>query len=150
MTHPLAILAVSALVATGTGRTTNGAKEPDPAPGAMKLLPGYQHTKDPGDDPLSGNIWKERGLDIYYDIGGGGSATATRKAKALWYKEQVINGRVVQLALAVFPNKNRELYVSVPEGSDRFANFHTRVQSDEDVADMLLIVLTYTPAGKLE
>jgi len=148
MTHPLAMLAVSVVVAAGAGQKTSDVRELDPVPGAMKLLPGYRHTKDPGDVQLTGNIWKERGLDIYYDIGGGGSTTATRKAKALWYKEQVVNGRVVQLALAVFPSKSRELFVSVPEGSDRFANFHAKVQSEEDVAEMLLMVLTYTPAGK--
>ena len=148
MTHPLTLLAVSVLVAASPGRTPSGIAEPDPVPGAMKLLPGYKHTKDPDNAQLTGNVWKERGLDIYYDIGAVGSVAATRKAKALWYKEQVVNGRVVQLALTVFPNKNRELFISVSEGSDRFANFHAKVQSEEDVADMLLMVLTYTPAGK--
>ena len=148
MNHPLTLLAVSVLVAASSGLTPSRATEPDPVPGAMKLLPGYKHTKDPGDADPTGNIWKERGLDIYYDIGGGGSATAARKAKALWYREEVVNGRVVQFALVEFPSKKRELYISVPEGSDRFANFHAKVRSEEDVADMLLMVLTYTPPEK--
>ena len=118
------------------------AQEPA-TPGGLKLLPGYQHEKLKGIDTRVGKISKGDGLTFQYDIGrsAGNAAKAQDKASLLWHKEQDVNGRSVQLAFT----KDRMLFVTFPE---TFANFVGKAKSDEDLADMLLMVLTYAPEAK--
>jgi hypothetical protein len=115
----------------------------DPAPGGMKLLSGYQHQKLQGIDTHVGKVWKDGGLSIQYDIGklAGNYAKAQAKDEPLWHKEQVIGGRTLHLALA----KDKKFYVTLPEWN---ANFWGQVKTEEDIADILLMVLTYSPAEK--
>jgi hypothetical protein len=115
----------------------------DPTPGGIKLLPGYKHETQRGIDTSVGKVWKENGLTIYYDIGwlAGNYAKSMEKVNILWYKEQVVGGRSVQFALT----KDRMLYVTFAEVS---ANFYGRVQSEEDITDMLLMIFTYAPPEK--
>jgi hypothetical protein len=124
----------------------SGARADEPAgstPGDIKLLPGYKHAKLQGIDTRVGKTWKDGGLTIQYDIGrlAGNHVKAQEKDKGLWYKEQVLAGHPVQLALT----KDRTLYVTFPEAT---ANFYGRARSDEEMADMLLMVLTYMPPAK--
>ena len=121
------------------------AQPADPAPGGIRLLPGYRHHTGMGIDSHVGRLWKENGLSIGYDIGvlAGNYTEYEAKVKAVWFKEQVIGGRSVQLALT----SDQMLYVTFPEVR---ANFFGRVQSEEDVTDMLLMVLTYAPTEKLK
>jgi hypothetical protein len=109
-----------------------------PTPGGIKLLPGYQHQKLQGIDTRVGKIWKEGGFTVEYDIGklAGNAVKGQEKSTLLWRKDQVVDGREVEVALT----KDRVLYVTFPQGS---ANFFGKVKSDEDMADMLLMVLTY-------
>src|SRR6188768_1256004 len=113
------------------------------APGGMKLLTGYKHQKLRGIDTLVGKISKEGGLSIQYDIGrlAGNYAKSQAKEEPLWHKEQVIGGRPVQLTFA----KNKTLYVTLPEAN---ANFYATAKSEEDIADILLMVLSYAPEEK--
>jgi len=106
-------------------------------------LPEYKHEKEIGKDTRVGKIWKEEGVIFRYDIGrGAGNAVkAQEKENILWSKEQIIDGRPVQLALT----KDRMLFVTFPEAT---ANFYGKAKSDEDVVDMLLMVLTYAPPAK--
>lgn len=115
------------------------AQQPAP-PGGIKLLPGYQHKKLQGIDTRVGRIWKEGGLAIDYDIGrlAGNAAKSQDQASLRWSKEQVVDGRAVQFAFT----KDRKLFVTFPQS---FANFSASVRSEEDLADMLLMVLTYVP-----
>lgn len=73
----------------------------------------------------------------------GNQVKAQTKDTILWSKEQVLDGRAVQLALT----KDRMLYLTFPETA---ANFYGKATSEEDIADMLLTVLTYAPPAKLK
>jgi hypothetical protein len=117
----------------------------DPAvPGGIKLLPGYAHQKLKGIDSRVGRISKNGGVRFQYDLGGLGWGNLVNnvlkdKDNLLWSREQVIDGRIVQLAMT----KDRTLNVTFPETR---ANFYGTARSEEDVADMLLMVLSYAPA----
>jgi RNA polymerase sigma factor (sigma-70 family) len=112
----------------------------DPTPGDIKLLPGYRHRKLQGKDTRVGKIWKEGGLTFNYDIGSLAGKLDKRDLKDsfLWYKEQDLAGRSVRLALM----KDKMLYVTFPEKS---ANFFGKPTSEEQIVDMLLMALTFTP-----
>lgn len=134
-----------ALVAVGIfAMASVFADEPaDSAPGGIKLLSGYKHQVLQGIDTRVGKVWKEGGLSIQYDIGklAGNYAKAQGKDEPLWHKEQVIGGRTVHLTLA----KDKKFYVTLPQGN---ANFWGQVKTEEDIADILLMVLTYAPDEK--
>lgn len=119
------------------------ADEPATTPDGLKLLPEYKHEKEKGKDTHVGKYWKEGGVAFRYDIGrlAGNAVKAQEKDNLLWYKEQVVDGRPVQLALT----KDRTLYVTFPQTS---ANFNGKVKSDEEIVDMLLMVLTYAPPAQ--
>ncbi|MFN0016759.1 MAG: hypothetical protein ACKVP0_00785 [Pirellulaceae bacterium] len=121
------------------------AEPPDAAPGGMKLLTGYKHKRLQGKDTRVGEISKEGGLSIHYDIGRlpGNYAKSQAKEETLWHKELVIGGRQVQLTFA----KNKTLYVTMPESN---ANFYATAKSEEDIADILLMVLSYSPTEKAD
>ena len=63
---------------------------------------------------------------------------ALKADKVLWRKEQKLGGRRVVSALA----KDRTLYVTFFDDS---ANFNGKVNTDEELADFLLMVLTNAP-----
>ncbi|HEV2912396.1 MAG TPA: hypothetical protein VGX92_03675 [Pyrinomonadaceae bacterium] len=133
------LLAVSILLLPSMFFAT--ATQTDPAPGGIKLLPGYQHKTLQGIDTRVGKIWKEGGLEIKYDIGSLAGDYANPKYFSkdfLWYKEQFVGGRKVRCALF----KSNTLVISFPDSS---ANFMAGVKSQEDIAEMLLMILTYQP-----
>ena len=113
------------------------------APGGMKLLTGYRHQSLQGIDTRVGKIWKKDGLTIHYDIGllAGNYAKSQAKEAPVWHKEQVLGGRSVHLTFA----KNKTLFVTLQEEN---ANFYAAVKSEEDTADVLLMVLSYSPTEK--
>ncbi|MCE9528602.1 MAG: hypothetical protein K8R36_21365 [Planctomycetales bacterium] len=113
------------------------------APGGMKLMSGYRHKRLQGKDTRVGEISKEGGLSIKYDIGrlAGNYAKSRAKEETLWRKEQVLGGRPVHLAFA----KDRTLYITLPEAN---ANFYATTKSEEEIADILLMVLSYSPTEK--
>ncbi len=115
---------------------------PQALPGGIQLLPGYKHEKLKGIDTRVGKIWKDGGLSFSYDIGkgAGNQAKGQDKKNVLWFKEQVVAGHAVQLALT----KDQTLYVSFPQ---THANFYGQVKTSADLADLLLMVLTYAPAA---
>ena len=138
--------AIVALVVGSLSLALRAANGDDPPPGSIKLLDGYKHQKLQGIDTRVGKIWKENGISIQYDIGrmSGNYAKQQREYQAdqlLWAKEQTIKEARVELVL----KKDRELYVSFPEHS---ANFYGKVQTEEDLVEALLMVLTYLPAEK--
>ena len=125
------------------------AQEGRPAPGAIKLLPGYVHEPKQGFDSIVGTISKKGGLEINYDIGRvakpGGLALGgdfsdrpklTPKETLQWYKEQVVQGQEVHLAYG----KDNLLQVSYPAHG---VNFSAKVTKPEDLADALLIILSF-------
>ena len=110
-------------------------------PGSIRLLPNYKHKRERGIDTSVGSIWKDKGASIKYDIGRlAGNYAQSQKAQGqyYWYKEQVLNGSTVQLLFT----KDRTLYVTFPKHT---ANFYGKLQSDEDLADILLMLATFSP-----
>ncbi len=93
----------------------------------MRLLPGYKHQPLQGIDSIVGEIKKEDGLRIMYEIGGvvkpgaprfGGSFSdrpkLAPKDQVRWYLEQTVNGQPVHLA----HRKDNVLLVSFPKNGD--------------------------------
>ncbi len=107
---------------------------------AMKLLPGYQIEERTGIDAIEGAIAKRDGLTIRFDIGKFRTNVASLqdKERLRWYKEHEANGRPVHLALA----KDGTLYITFPYFA---ANFQARVANETEMAEVLLMVLTYSP-----
>jgi hypothetical protein len=128
VTPVLALLAISAFATYGS----------DPPPGSIKLLSGYKHKTEQGIDTRVGRIWKEDGLTIEYDIGfsAGHYAKPGELDKYSWYKEQVIGKQSLRCALT----RDSLLIVTFPDAS---ANFFAKVKRQEDIAEVLLMVLTY-------
>lgn len=118
------------------------AQGPDKPPGSIKLLPGYTHQRLRGIDTQVGKISRKDGLTIQYDIGVlAGNYAEKQKEEAAWFKEQVINGQAVQVAFM----KDKQLTVTFTNGP---ANFFVTIKSEEDMADVLLMLSTYTPDKK--
>ena len=117
--------------------------------GGLQLLSGYQHVPLQGIDSAVGEIKKEGGLRIMYEIGRvskpgspqmGGDfrdrAKLMPKEMLQWYREQTVNDQPVHLALS----KDKVLLASFPKVG---MNFTTKVESSEDLVDALLMILTY-------
>ena len=127
--------------------------------GGIRLLPGYKHEKLKGIDSIVGRIVKQNGLTIQYEIGGipegrlrfGGSFTdrpkLTPKKQLKWYREQMVKGQPVHIAYL----KNNTLLVSYPKSIPKKGiNFYAKVNSTEEMVDVLLMLLTFpeAPLGK--
>jgi hypothetical protein len=104
---------------------------------------------------LDGQMASANGrLIVNYDIGGNAGTRMSDQrisaCKCIWYKEQVIHGHLARIGL-VETKAGRELAVTIFDTVQRFgwkypANFWATVQGDEDVADTLLIALSYEVA----
>lgn len=118
--------------------------------GGMRLLPGYKHQPLQGIDSIVGEIEKEGGLRITYEIGGvvkpgeprfGGSFSdrpkLTPKDQVRWYVEQSVGGQPVHLAY----RKDNVLMASFPK---KGMNFAVTVRSADEMAEALLMILTYS------
>lgn len=109
-------------------------------PGNIKLLPGYTHTSvRPIDSAYAGRIWKPHGLVIGYDIGMAAGHYETSlgwTSRAEWKLDQVMNGKRV---VCIF-TKSHELLIAFP---DDLANFTAKIRTKRDLAEMMLMVLTY-------
>ena len=120
--------------------------------GGLRLLPGYSHIPLQGFDSIVGRIEKKDGLRISYEIGAvvkpgeprfGGSFSDRPKLtpadKIHWYREQKVNGVIAHLA----HRKDDILLVSFPE---KGMNMSVKVSSSAEMAEALLIILTYPGA----
>lgn len=121
----------------------------DDPPGKLALLPGYKHEPLQGIDSIVGRISKPKGLVIQYEIGrvvkpgaprlGGdftNQAKAIPMAELKWFKEQRIGEQAVNVALS----KQDVLFVTYPDSG---VNFTVTVKTPEELADALLMLLTY-------
>lgn len=130
--------------------------------GGLRLLDGYQYKRSNTVDTINGVIYREGGLSIEFESGisEGYAADPKERAKYIWYREQVVGGHKVMLALtrpgmgaAWKPEKPRGsppgniLIVTFPGsfGPLDAANFYAEVLNEQEVADTLLMVLTFDP-----
>jgi hypothetical protein len=125
----------------------------------ISLLPGYTHAPLQGIDSIVGKITKKDGLEIMYEIGrvpaAGGlrlggdysnRAAAVPEQNRLWLKEQTIGGRKFSIAY----DKDHRLTISTANDKQG-VNFSTVAKSEEELADVLLMVLSFGEAkGKEE
>ncbi len=117
----------------------------NPPPGNIRLLEGYVHTPRLGIDSTIGDIGKNGGLLIRYDIGemsGFYTDYCNIQNACQWSKKQIIKGREVRIALTA---ENR-IIATFPED---YANFFADTNSPEDVTDFLLMILTYKVSESL-
>lgn len=129
------------VVAIALLATSVSTAQKEVTPGLIKLLLGYRHERLQGIDSLVGKIWKDRGVDIRYDIGELAGNYAECKScewtkGEVWRKKQIVNGQQVIL---VFTSSKRFLVV-FPQSK---ANFYATISKEEDMADMLLMLLTF-------
>ncbi|QDU93603.1 hypothetical protein [Lignipirellula cremea] len=118
-------------------------------PGGLQVLEGYVHEPLQGIDSVVGKISKKDGLEIFYEIGSiprpGGPAFGGQfsdrpqrmpKDQLRWYRETTVHGQPVHLA----HGKNDALLVSFPLQG---INFSTTVRTPDEMAQALLMILTY-------
>jgi len=128
--------------------------------GNIKLLDGYKYKRSHTFDTINGAIYKDGGLRIEFESGinEGYAADPKEQRTYVWFREQEINGHKVFLALTRpgvgtrwRPEKSRGsdriLMVTFPGklGPMQAANFYAEVMDEKEVADMLLMVLTFDP-----
>ena len=142
----LAALTLGVTAPAATGQT------PLPAGHEIKLLPGFAHEPRRGIDSIVGLLAKKDGLQINFEMGGGVLPGAPRfggsyvnqalrlpGADRLWLKEQAVGGRTFHVAYG----KDHLLIISSASAKTG-VNFHAVAKTPEDVADVLLMVLTLT------
>lgn len=115
------------------------APTPEPPPGDIEMLDGYTHVPGRGIDSRVGEISKSGGMAIRYDIGmmaGFFAGRCLSSGDCQWYKGQTVNGREVLLSLT----KDGKITATFRK---EYANFSAQTKSPEDVADFLIMVLTY-------
>lgn len=106
----------------------------------MKLPPEYAIKETTGIDAIEGTISKKNGIKIFYDIGKSPRNIASRqKQKFQWCKSHIANGWLVQIAL----DRTNRLFITFP---DFGANFQATIAGNSDLAEVMLIVLTYSPS----
>ncbi len=131
--------------------------------GGIRLLDGYKIKTGMAIDAAAWTIYKEGGLIIEFEAGmnEGLWADPKNKNKYEWHREQIVNGHKVLLALikpgqkTVWEPSNPRsqepghiLLVTFPLGGqpDNTANFKAEILNTEEMADMLLMVLTFDPS----
>jgi|HubBroStandDraft_6_1064221.scaffolds.fasta_scaffold02825_3 hypothetical protein len=106
----------------------------------VQLLTGYKLQIGSGTDTWGGTIWKVGGLKIEWDSGlhVGVAADLVDKKDVAWQEEQVVNGQQV---ICVYTTSN-DLIVSFPR---LVTNFQGHIERQQDLAEMLLMILTFEP-----
>lgn len=167
--HFVLLLAGGMILATGLLAASRILQAPeeqpvtDAPPGNLRLLEGYRHEAGRGRDTRVGRIAKEGGPTFRYDIGhlAGPRVRNVRQADLVWQRHQRIFGREVLVAQSLHgqaivsilrPDQAGEpgdrTIAEQVEASMRYpANFFGRVESTEQLADLLLMALTYAPEG---
>jgi hypothetical protein len=123
-------------------------------PAGMVLLPGYKHeTVATPRDSRQGRIWKESGLEIIYQYSGmAGGRISGYDLTPLWSKELTADkGTRIEIQLST----DRRLivrFVRAPNAQERLrsgdfpAYFSAQVRNEEDIAEMLMMVMTFRPS----
>ena len=131
--------------------------------GNIKLLEGYTFKRTKITDGISGLInKKDGGLSIYFESGlnQGYEADPKRQAEYVWFRQQEVKGHTVFVAFTTSGkgtkyepdnprslNPRRILLVTFPGKFSKWdaANFRAEVFDEQEIADVLLMVLTFDP-----
>ena len=143
---------------------SGGAISVDEPPGGIKLLQGYSIKHQSAVDASVWLIEKPSGPKIRFEAGPseGSWADPGKKNSYAWFKEQIVNGYKVRVALikpglktVLEPDNGRGLkagnilvvtFLLESEKSGYTANFSAKVANSEELADVLLIALTFDPS----
>jgi hypothetical protein len=119
-----------------------GDEKPDPPPGGIRLIKGYTHKTLQGIDTRVGRISKKGGVTINYDIGHlAGNYAVMESKRAQWFRERRVAGEIVQIAFS----KKGKVYITFPRAN---ANFDANIKTPTEMADVLLMVLTFRDKKK--
>ena len=129
--------------------------------GGLRLLEGYRFERSHTFDTINGVITKPGGLRIEFESGinEGYAIEPKNKTKYIWFREQTVNGHQVMVALVKRgmtpwkpevtrnPRPANVLIITIPGRirPDDAANFYGEVANEQEIADMLLMVLTFDP-----
>jgi hypothetical protein len=129
----------------------------------VRLLEGYSARPESSVDTVTWTIVGKNGLIIHFEAGPSEGRAADLKYghDYEWYREQTVNGRKVFLSLSKPSAKVDEelkaeragmpgniLQITFPLGGskDHAANFVAKVLNSGEVADVLLMALTFDPS----
>ena len=120
--------------------------------GTVELPNGYRQERTGTKDSERGQIISANGmLTINYDIGfsAGVHMHPKLKEECLWYREQTINGRKVSSGI-MNQDEKKQLIITITEekqkGAFQFpANFWADFDRDEEIGEIMLIALSYSP-----
>lgn len=121
-----------------TGATAALSARPD---AAVRPMDGWKHETLRGIDSTVGRFVGERGFEIRYDAGGmagNWAAGARKRGEVAWSRKQVVNGLPCEF---VMTTKGR-IIATFPE---QMTNFFAEAKSPEDVADFMLLAMTFSP-----
>lgn len=130
---------------------------------AIHLLGGYSATRESATDAVSWKIRGKSGFIIHFEAGPseGSAINLKERAKYAWYREQMVHGQKVKLALIkpglkTDPDLDAErnlppgniMLVTYPLGGHRShaANFVGKIATQEEMIDMLLMALSFDPS----
>jgi hypothetical protein len=106
----------------------------------VRLLSGYEARLGAAIDTWGGTISKEGGVKIAVSMGCtlGSVADSVGRKDVIWREEQVVNG----MQTVYVYTKWHELIVTFPR---QCANFQGKIRNQQDLAEMLITVLTFDP-----
>lgn len=132
---PAALLLLA--LASCTSVSAAPEKAPEPPPGGMKLLPGYEHRPLQGIDTSVGEIVKGERVVIRYDIGplAGDRVRPEDREKCLIYEEKRIEGQTAR-----FCSTPTGLDVTFAESS---ANFFVRPENEAELRELVMMVESF-------
>jgi hypothetical protein len=132
--------------------------------GGIKLLEGYSVKRGSAVDAAAWTIEKRGGLTILFEAGAneGSWADAKERARYSWYREQKVNGYTARFALVKRglktqwePSDSRGLppgnillvsFLLAGDQPSHTANFSAKVADSQEIADALLMVMTFDPS----
>ena len=131
--------------------------------GGVQLLSGYFARRTPATDAVAWRIEGKSGLIIHFESGPseGRAVDEKNKKKYAWYREQIVNGHKVLLALVkpgLKTDPDLDAERSLPPGNillvtfpldnhrDHAANFVAKIANNEEMIDVLLMTLTFDPS----
>jgi hypothetical protein len=132
--------------------------------GGLELLEGYSVKRGSAVDASTWTIEKRGGLAILFESGTSEGSWADPKERGTysWYREQKVNGYIARFALVKGglktrwePKDSRGLppgnillvsFLLEGERSSHTANFSAKVANSREIADALLMVMTFNPS----